>query len=224
LPQKQCYNSETCLISHWERHKHNFFDKKGDFLKSICVYCGSSDRIHPEYLEAARLMGAAIAGRGLQLYYGAGSTGLMGAVANGALQAGGEVIGVIPGYFHTPQLAHPGLTRLEVVETMHQRKARLAELSDAFIALPGGFGTLEELFEILTWAQIGLHKKPVGLLNTRRYFDPLLAMIDHARTEGFIYEEHLELFTCDNQPQELLDSLQNHQPPQRLERWLTRDD
>jgi uncharacterized protein (TIGR00730 family) len=107
---------------------------------------------------------------------------------------------------------------------MHQRKARLAELSDAFIALPGGYGTLEELFEILTWAQIGLHKKPVGLLNTRRYFDPLLAAIEHARTEGFIYDEHLELFTCDDQPQVLLDSLVNHQPPQGLERWLTRED
>jgi uncharacterized protein (TIGR00730 family) len=178
--------------------------------------------MHPDYLAAARQIGAAIAQRGLQLYYGAGSTGLMGAVADGALQAGGQVIGVIPEYFHTPQLAHTGLSRLEVVENMHQRKARLAELSDAFIALPGGYGTLEEFFEILTWAQIGLHKKPIGLLNTRQYFDPLLAMVEHAHSEGFIYDEHLALFVWNDQPEMLLDALANHQPPSGLERWLTR--
>jgi uncharacterized protein (TIGR00730 family) len=178
--------------------------------------------MHAEYLAAARQMGIAIAQRGLQLFYGAGSTGLMGAVANGALQAGGEVIGVIPDLFHTPQLAHTGLTRLEVVDNMHQRKARLAELSDAFIALPGGYGTLEEFFEILTWAQIGLHKKPIGLLNTRHYFNPLLAMIEHAHTEGFLYNEHLDLFTWDDQPEMLLDALANHRPPPGLERWLIR--
>jgi uncharacterized protein (TIGR00730 family) len=196
--------------------------EKGTLLKSICVYCGSSDKTHPDYLAAARRAGAAIAQRGLQLYYGAGSTGLMGAVADGALQAGGEVIGVIPKLFHTPQLAHNGLSRLEVVENMHQRKARLAERSDAFIALPGGYGTLEEFFEILTWAQIGLHHKPIGLLNTRHYFDPLLAMIQHAHSEGFIYDEHLDLFAWDDQPEMLLDALANHQPPAGLERWLTR--
>jgi uncharacterized protein (TIGR00730 family) len=156
-------------------------------MKSVCVYCGSSDDIRKEYLEAARRMGNAIAGRGIQLIYGAGSTGMMGAVADGALDAGGEVIGVIPSIFNTPQLAHNGLTRLEVVENIHLRKARMIELAGGFIALPGGFGTLEELFEILTWAQIGLHHKPVGLLNTLSYFDPLLALVEHAYTEGFIY-------------------------------------
>ncbi len=128
-------------------------------MNSICVYCGSSDKINPAYLEGATQMGQAIARRGLQLWYGAGSTGLMGAVANGALEAGGEVIGVIPALFHTPQLAHTGLSRLEVVDLMHQRKERLANQAEAFIALPGGFGTFEELFEILTWAQIGLASK-----------------------------------------------------------------
>jgi len=193
-------------------------------LKSICIYCGSSDKIHPSYLDAARQMGKAIAHRGIVLWYGAGGTGLMGAVADGALQSGGQVIGVMPALFYTPSLAHFNLTRLEVVETMHQRKARLADQADAFIALPGGYGTFEEFFEILTWAQIGLHSKPVGLLNTNGYFDPLLAMIDKAQQEGFIYGEHRLLFGYADQPEALLDALSNHQPPPGLSRWLTREE
>ena len=193
-------------------------------VNSICVYCGSSDKIHADYLEAARQTGIIIAQRGLKLVYGAGCTGLMGAVADGALQAGGEVTGVIPAYFNTHQLAHQNLTVLEVVDTIHQRKARLAELAEAFIALPGGFGTLDEFFEILTWAQIGLHSKPVGLLNTRHYYDPLLAFIEQAHKEGFIYDEHRALLSCAEEPGELLDCLASYQPPSGLERWLTRPD
>ncbi len=192
-------------------------------MKSVCVYCGSSDKMHQDYLEAARQMGAALAERDLQLLYGAGRTGLMGALADGALEAGGEVIGIIPAIFNTPQLAHRGLTRLEVVEFMHQRKTRLAELADAFIALPGGYGTFEEFFEILTWAQIGLHSKPIGLLNSHHYFGPLLAMVEHARAEGFIYDEHRALFTWAESPAVLLDALASHRPPEGLERWLRRD-
>lgn len=192
-------------------------------MRSICVYCGSSDQMSPVYTTAAREMGAAIARRGMQVIYGAGSTGLMGALADGALGVGGEVIGVIPGYFNTPQLAHNGLTHLEVVETIHQRKARLIELADAFIALPGGYGTLEELFEVLTWAQIGLHDKPVGLLNVAGYYDPLLTLIEHIRQQGFIYDEHRSLFTHASHPEQLLDALHNHRPPEGLERWLNRD-
>jgi uncharacterized protein (TIGR00730 family) len=193
-------------------------------MKSVCVYCSSSDQLPPEYLAAAREMGAAIAGRGLQIVYGAGSTGLMGALADGALQAGGRVVGVIPALFNTPKLAHNGLTRLEVVETIHVRKARMIELADAFIALPGGYGTLEELFEVLTWAQIGLHAKPVGLLNTHGYYDALLEQVERARREGFIYQEHRSLFTCAGDPGELLDALANFKRPTGLERWLSRDD
>jgi uncharacterized protein (TIGR00730 family) len=193
-------------------------------MKSICVYCGSSDKINASYFEAAYELGALIATRKMKLIYGAGSTGLMGAVANGALENGGEVIGVIPEIFNTPRLAHQGLSELEIVEDMHQRKARLIEMSDAFIALPGGFGTLEELFEVLTWAQIGLHRKPVGLLNTRQYFDPLIAMINQANSEGFIYHEHQNLFTAAGEPGTLLDALTNHIHPDGLERWLTRED
>jgi uncharacterized protein (TIGR00730 family) len=192
-------------------------------VNAVCVYCGSSPKIHPDYLDSAREMGAAVARRGLALVYGAGGTGLMGAVADGALAAGGQVIGVIPGYFNTPQLAHAGLTRLEVVDTIHQRKARMAEIADAFIALPGGYGTLEELFEILTWAQIGLHRKPVGLLNTRGYYNPLLAVVEHAQAEGFIYAGGRDLFTHSPDSEVLLDALLAFTPPPGLERRVTRD-
>lgn len=164
-----------------------------------------------------------MAAQGLQLIYGAGSTGLMGAVANGALENGGDVVGVIPEIFNTPTLAHNSLTRLEVLPDMHQRKARMAELADAFVALPGGFGTLEELFEILTWAQIGLHQKPVGILNIYGYFDPLLTMIQQANEEGFIYQEHQALLSSSDNPGSLLSALFNHEHPTGLERWLTRE-
>jgi uncharacterized protein (TIGR00730 family) len=174
------------------------------------------------YLQSARDMGEAIARRGLRLVYGAGSTGMMGAVADGALQAGGEVIGVIPSLFATPALMHGSLTRLEIVDSMHVRKQRLVEISDAFIALPGGYGTFEELFEVLTWAQIGLHSKPVGMLNTKSYFEPLLATIQHARKEGFLYDEHTSLFVYAAEPEELLEKLNQFNTPQGLEKWLTR--
>jgi len=192
-------------------------------MKKVCVYCGSSDKIPQVFLDAARSLGATLASRGMTLVYGAGSTGLMGAVADGALQAGGEVWGVIPRMFDTPQLSHKGLTRFEVVDNMHLRKARLVEISDGFIALPGGFGTFEELFEVLTWAQIGLHRKPIGLLNTCSYYNPLLAMVDQADSLGFIYSEHRQLFTCMEEPASLLDTMLNHHLPDGLERWVERD-
>ncbi len=193
-------------------------------MNSICIYCGSADNLHSDYYAAARRMGAAVARRGWQLWYGAGSTGLMGAVADAALEAGGEVVGVIPEIFNTPTLAHPRLTRLEVVESMHVRKNRLAMQADGFVALPGGFGTFEEFFEILTWSQIGLHQKPVGLLNVRGYYDPLLKMVERALQEGFIYNEHNALFTCLEDVDALLDALNNYQAPAGLERWLTREE
>lgn len=192
-------------------------------MNSICVYCGSSDKTGVIYTNAAYELGAELAAQEIQLVYGAGSTGLMGAVANGALENGGDVVGVIPEIFNTPALAHNGLTRLEILPDMHQRKARMAELSDAFIALPGGFGTMEELFEILTWAQIGLHQKPVGILNFHGYFDPLLEMIGKANEEGFIYQEHEALLSSAEDPRSLLDTMLNHKPPAGLDRWLTRD-
>jgi uncharacterized protein (TIGR00730 family) len=174
------------------------------------------------YIKAARNMGEVMAARGLQLVFGGGSTGLMGAVADAVLDAGGEVIGVLPEHFNKPELAHSRLTRLELVDGMHTRKARMAELADAFVALPGGFGTLEEFFEILTWAQIGLHRKSVGLLNIYSYFDELLKFLEHANREGFTFWEHQRLYCQAEHPEELLDALAAYQPPEGLERWMQR--
>ena len=192
-------------------------------LKCVVVYCGSSDESRPVYLEAARGMGRALVERGLTLVFGGGRTGMMGAVADAALQAGGTVIGIMPRQFDTPVLAHPALSEMILVDSMHQRKALMAEMGDAFVALPGGFGTLEELFEILTWAQIGMHHKPVGVLNAEGYFDPLLALIEHARREGFIYSIPRSLLACERTPEALLDRLAAYEPPQGLERWVDRD-
>ncbi len=191
-------------------------------LGSVCVYCGSSDRIEGHYLEAAGTMGVELAGRDITVIYGGGSTGMMGALANSALQAGGRVIGVLPHFFDTPELAHYELTELVRVENMHQRKAKMADLAEGFVAMPGGFGTYEELFEILTWAQIGLHQHPVGVLNVAGYFDPLLKLIDHADQNGFIYSEHRQLLTSADKPQELLDTMSAYQPPDGLKKWVER--
>lgn len=193
-------------------------------MKTVCVYCGSSDKMSDEYLQAARQMGASIARHGLILAYGAGCTGMMGSVADGALEAGGEVIGVIPRMFANPTLMHNGLTRLEIVESMHSRKQRLVDISDAFIALPGGYGTFEELFEILTWAQIGLHHKPVGILNTQHYFNLLLSAINHAWKEGFLYTGHSSLFVYADHPDVLLEMLASYKYPPGMEKWLTREE
>lgn len=167
-------------------------------------------------------MGRALARRGIELVYGAGKTGLMGAVADGALSAGGAVTGVIPEGLNTPRLVHAGLTRLEALPDIHQRKARMSALAQAFIALPGGFGTFDELFETLTWAQIGLHHKPVGLLNTRHYYEPLLALVWHAEAERFIYSEHTRLLCHAEEPEALLDALDAFRLPDGLERWVNR--
>jgi hypothetical protein len=190
-------------------------------MKSICVYCGSADHVHPDYLLAARQMGETLARRGLTLIYGGGRTGLMGALADGVLESGGQVIGVIVESMNTPALAHPGVTRMEVTPLIHQRKARMYELADAYIALPGGYGTLDELFETLTWAQIGVHAKPVGLLNVGGYFDPLLAMLDRAEKEGFVFPEHRKSLLCASDPGALLDAMKNHEPPvEAVKRWM----
>ena len=190
-------------------------------MKSICVYCGSSDAVSPDFLTAARQMGNKLAERGLRLVYGGGKTGLMGAVADGALEKDGEVIGVIIPSMYTPALAHNGLSRMDVVQTMHARKARMHELSDGYIALPGGFGTFDELFETLTWAQVGEHEKPIGLLNVKNYYAPLLSTLKHAVQEGFIFQEHLDSLACEAIPEKLLDVLSNHQHPHdAVKRWM----
>ncbi len=204
--------------------RYNFFMVTTLSLRSICVYCGSSDDVPEIYYRAARGIGKAIASRGYTLIYGGGSTGLMGAVADAALEAGGDVIGVIPEQFYTPQLAHDRLTRLEIVPDMHTRKARMAELADAFIALPGGYGTLEEFFEILTWAQIGLHTKPIGLFNFNGYYNNLLAFLRYAQQKGFILNEHGSLFVHAYDAAPLLDALEHYKHPGGVSRWLREED
>src|SRR5512142_2927654 len=188
-------------------------------MRRVCVFCGSSPGASPVYLEAARAAGRALAGRGIGLVYGGGSVGLMGAIADAALAAGGEVTGVIPRALQLRELAHAGLTTLHVVGSMHERKARMAELSDGFVALPGGMGTLEELAEILTWAQLGLHAKPCGLLDVAGYYRTLIAFLDEAVGEGFLRPEHRRLVLVGEDPDELLDRFAAWQPP-GFRRWI----
>ena len=190
-------------------------------MKSICVFCGSSDTVHADYRAAAWTMGRILAERGIRLIYGGGKTGLMGAVANGALEAGGEVIGVIIPSMYTTSLAHDGLTRMEVPLDMHARKAKMHELADGYVALPGGYGTFDELFETVTWAQTGAHEKPVGLLNVKNYYAPLLAAIDHAVKEGFVFQEHRDALFSDSDPDKLLDAMAGYEHPhEAVKRWM----
>jgi len=190
-------------------------------MNSICVFCGSSDSIHADYRSAAWTLGKILADRGLRLIYGGGKTGLMGAVANGAMEAGGEAVGAIIPSMNTKPLAHDGLTRLEVSANMHSRKARMHELADGYIAMPGGFGTFDELFETITWAQTGAHEKPVGMLDVNNYYTPLLAAIDHAVREGFIFKEHRDALFLDSDPNKLLDAMTGYiHPHDAVKRWM----
>jgi uncharacterized protein (TIGR00730 family) len=191
-------------------------------LRSLCVFCGSQSGSDPGYTHAARGVGRLLAVRGIRLVYGGGHVGMMGAIAEAALQAGGEVIGVIPEGLRRRELAHEALTQLVVTHTMHERKQRMADLSDGFIALPGGFGTFEEFCEIVTWAQLGLHEKPCGLLNLRGYYDPMLAMFDRALQEGFLKPAYRSLVLTHVEPAALLGLMQAWAPPP-LEQWLTPD-
>ena len=193
--------------------------------QSICVFCGSADGLDQTYYDAAFLMGELIAKKGIILVYGGGRTGLMGSVATGALAAGGEVIGIAPKGLESPQLIFTsGLTRLEIVENIQLRKARMIELADAFIGLPGGFGTLDEMFEVLTWSQIGLHRKAAGFLNINGYFDDLFRWFGRAFTDHYIYEEHQQLYVCDPTPEGLLQKMESFRFPENIGRWLIRDD
>ena len=176
-------------------------------LRSVAVFCGSSIGASPGYAALARATGRAIAARGLTTVYGGGNVGLMGVLADAALEAGGRVIGVIPRALAEREVAHDGLTSLVVVDSMHERKAAIAERSDAFIALPGGLGTLEEFCEILTWSQLGIHRKPMGLLNAEGFFDPFIAMMDRMKDEGFVRSEHRENALAATTPDGLLDAL-----------------
>ncbi|MBR9885513.1 MAG: TIGR00730 family Rossman fold protein [Oceanospirillales bacterium] len=174
---------------------------------TLCVFCGSSEGVKPQYRQLAYTLGEKLAQQGHALVYGGGSVGLMGAVADGVMENGGQVTGVIPESLFNAEVAHQGLTSLEVVPDMHARKARMATLADAFIALPGGIGTFEELFEVWTWAQLGYHNKPIGLLNADGFYDPLLAFLDHTQEQGFIRHRCLELLWVETEIDPLLERL-----------------
>jgi len=191
-------------------------------VRSVCVFSGSSPGAGPEYLAAARTLGEELANRGVVLVYGGASVGLMAAVADAALAAGGKVTGIIPRHLADKEVAHRGLSELRVTSTMHERKALMAELSDAFVALPGGFGTLEEFTEILTWSQLGLHAKPCGVLDVADFYRSLLAFFDHAVAERFVRPEHRALVLVDTEPGQLLDAMQAWSPLSPGDKWIDR--
>jgi uncharacterized protein (TIGR00730 family) len=191
-------------------------------LKTVAVYCGSSDKIAQKYLDAAYQLGQLLAERGHRVVYGAGGTGMMGAVARGAMKAGGEVIGVMPEIFDTPELRLTEITEYIIKPDMHSRLAYIIEISDAFIALPGGFGTMDEFFQTVTWAQIGLHSKPVGLLNIDGYYNTLHKFLQQVEAEGFIYAGHTDLYLCESDPETLLSAMENYHPPADLAQWVER--
>lgn len=188
-------------------------------MRRICIFAGSSTGIRQEYIQAAHDLGRTLATRGLGIVYGGASVGLMGTLADAALAAGGEVIGVLPRGLFKREVAHANLTELHQVGSMHERKAMMADLADGFIALPGGFGTFDELFEITTWAQIGIHSKPIGLLNVASYFTPLLALVTHTETEGFIQPVHTHLLLHKETPDELLDAFATFTPLAHISKW-----
>lgn len=192
-------------------------------MKRVCVFSGSSPGVKPEYVAAAAELGALLASRGLGLVYGGASIGLMGAVADGALRGGGEVVGVIPQSLARREVAHSGLAELRIVGSMHERKALMAELSDAFVALPGGIGTFEEIFEVWTWAQLGSHSKPCAFLNVAGYYDRLFAFVDHAVAEGFLKPQHRGMVVVAERPDVLLAALSAYRAPV-VEKWIGRDD
>lgn len=192
-------------------------------MRRLCVYCGSSPGRNAAYGAAGRSLGKALVARGIGLVYGGAAVGVMGQVADAVLEAGGEAIGVIPRSLAVKEVAHPSLTEQHVVGSMHERKAMMAELSDGFVALPGGWGTFEEIFEILTWAQLGFHAKPCGLLNVAGYYDHLHAFLEHAINEQFVKPEFRPMITVESDPETLLDRYAAYDPP-KVRKWISSEE
>ena len=188
-------------------------------IARVCIYCGSSAGTHPAHRVAAAELGTALAQAGIGVVYGGASVGLMGEVANAALAAGGEVTGVIPKSLVDRELAHTSLTKLEITASMHERKARMAELSDAFVALPGGVGTMEEIFEVWTWAQLGIHEKPCALFDVAGYYHHLVQFLDHQHNEGFVRDRHRKMLILASSPAELIARLEGYEAPE-VKKWL----
>jgi uncharacterized protein (TIGR00730 family) len=191
-------------------------------VKRICVYAGSNAGTRPEYAESARRLASVLVGRGIDIIFGGGNVGLMKIVADTAMAEGGEVVGVIPDSLMAREVGHHAVTELRIVESMHDRKAMMADLSDGFVALPGGFGTIEEIIEIATWAQLGLHAKPFGLLNVAGYYDGLVGFFDHAASEGFLHPKHRRMLLVADAPESLLDAFEHWKPP-HVHKWIDRD-
>ncbi len=188
-------------------------------LRSLCVFCGSSPGVRPDYVQAAEGFGRLLAQRNIELVFGGGSVGMMGAVARSTLAAGGKAIGVIPRALLKKEIAQTGLSHMHVVESMHERKALMAKLSDGFVALPGGFGTLEEFFEVLTWAQLGFHHKPVALLDVAGFYAPMITLLEHMSTEGFVRPNQLRLAMTETNAEKLLARIENYEAPE-TEHWI----
>lgn len=189
-------------------------------MRTLCVFCGSSPGVRKDYAAAARGLGRAMVERGARLVFGGGQVGLMGVVADAVMEAGGEAVGVMPKALLEKEIGHQRLTELQVVGTMHERKALMADLADAFVALPGGYGTFEEFMEVLTWAQLSLHEKPCGLLNVAGFYEPLVNLFDRAVEEGFVRPDHRSLALLEEDPQRLLDMLESYTPP-ATEKWVS---
>jgi uncharacterized protein (TIGR00730 family) len=188
-------------------------------MRAICIFCGFREGARPSYAEAARRVGETLARRGIVMVYGGGRVGLMGAVADAALEEGGEVVGVMPEALLAKEIAHEGLTKLHVVGSMHERKRLMANLSDGFVTLPGGYGTFEEFLEVLSWAQLGIHEKPCGLLDVDDYYDPLVALFDEAVEEGFLHSDHRSLVLMEKDPELLLGVMNRYTPP-GTKKWI----
>jgi uncharacterized protein (TIGR00730 family) len=193
-------------------------------VQRVCVFCGSSPGARPEYTDATEDFGQLLVEQGVTLVFGGATVGLMGRLADTVLSEGGEAIGVIPQSLVEREIAHLGLTDLHVVDTMHERKQRMADLADAFVALPGGLGTLDELFEIYTWAQLGMHRKPIGIVNVGGYFDGLLSFLEHAVDERFVREDHRAMLIVESDPAALLERLQSFDPAAVTPKWIDRED
>jgi uncharacterized protein (TIGR00730 family) len=193
-------------------------------VRRICVFCGSSPGARPAYAEAAAELGRLLVAEGIGVVYGGGAVGLMGVLADAVLAADGEIVGVIPQALVDREIGHSGVADMRVVGSMHERKALMAELADAFVALPGGLGTLEELFEVYTWAQLGLHRKPCGLLDVEDYFAGIAAFLDHAVAERFLPEQHRSMLIVEREPRALLDRLRAYEPSAVQPKWIDRDE
>ncbi|MEM1134934.1 MAG: TIGR00730 family Rossman fold protein [Bacteroidota bacterium] len=191
-------------------------------MKKICVFCGASPGSETIYKETAECFGNFLANEKYELIYGGGSTGMMGFIADACLSKGGKVIGLIPRFLTAKEIDHKGLTQLLQVDSMHERKQKMADIADAFIALPGGMGTMDELCEIVTWSQLGLHQKPIGILNIKGYFDSFIKFMDHMVTQRFLSEDNRKIVVTDNDPKKLLEKMKRYKP-QKTEKWLDRD-